>query len=585
MRKTIGALLLCGALLWSCSDKPADGTGPISYGKTYFEPALRTDRAVYEPGQPVRFQLDVPLDGHITVCYTHLGQVLKEEPLTGSSWSWSPPVTDFKGYLVFLYRTEDAGKSPIYSVAVDVSSDWTRFPRYGFVSGYGNLSPTAIGRQVEQFNRFHLNAVQFYDWMHDHHKPLAGTPENPAESWPDLIGRTNHRSTVAGYIEAMHGHGMKAMFYNLAFGALSNAAADGVREAWYLYKDPNRLEKDRHALDAPFRSSIYLTDPGNAEWQDYLIQRHRDVYHVFGFDGFHIDQLGNRGTVYDYNGQPVNLEAAYASFIQAMVESFPDKYHVMNAVTQFGQENSIAPSGVDVLYTEVWEPYTTFDDLVTILHDNSRFSGYQKNSVLAAYINYARSQHAGFVNEPGILLANAVIFAHGGAHLEIGEHYLANEYFPNDNLQLSGTTKDKLIGYYDFMVAYQNLLRDGGDAVDPGVAAGSAGLAVANGSAVQGRVAAYGRRFADKDVVHLINFSNASTMKWNDSDGTQREPTPLTDIAITVPVRKPVSQVWMASPDRAAGVAEMLSTQQHGNQLTIRMPGLKYWNMVVITYE
>src|SRR5690606_41161300 len=134
--------------------------GPTLLCKSSFGPGPGTGQAGDESLQPVRYQLDVPLDGHITVWYAHLGQVLKEEPLTGSSWSWSPPVTDFKGYLVYLYRTEDAGKSPIYSVAVDVSSDWTRFPRYGFVSGYGNLSPTAIGRQVEQFNRFHLNAVQ-----------------------------------------------------------------------------------------------------------------------------------------------------------------------------------------------------------------------------------------------------------------------------------------------------------------------------------------------------------------------------------------------------------------------------------------
>src|SRR5690606_26271250 len=156
---------------------------------------------------------------------------------------------------------------------------------------------------------------------------------------------------------------------------------------------------------------------------------------------------------------------AYASFIQAMVDAFPGKYHVMNAVTQYGQESSIAKSGVDVLYTEVWDPYQAFDDLAGILHANSRYSGCQKNSVLAAYVNYGRSSQTGFVNEPGVLLANAVIFANGGAHLEIGEHYLANEYFPNNNLQLKGTTKDKLIGYYDFMVAYQNLLRDGGDTV------------------------------------------------------------------------------------------------------------------------
>ena len=77
--------------------------------------------------------------------------------------------------------------------------------------------------------------------------------------------------------------------------------------------------------------------------------------------------------------------------------------------------------------------------------------------MLAAYMDYEKSKNAGFVNEPGVLLANAVIFAFGGAHLEIGEHYLANEYFPNKNLQMKADLKKALITYYDFLVAYQNL--------------------------------------------------------------------------------------------------------------------------------
>src|SRR5690606_18210109 len=333
------------------------------------------------------------------------------------------------------------------------------------------------------------------DWMHDHQKPLAGSVANPAESWHDLIGRTNYKSTVAGYIQAMHDKGMKTMFYNLLFGALDNAASDGVGENWYLFKDQEHQEKDMHPLDPPFRSSIYLTNPANPDWQTYINKRHQEVYEVFDFDGFHIDQLGNRGTVYDYDGNSIDLAASYGSFIAATRAKFPDKYHVMNSVAQYGQEQSIGPSGVDFLYTEVWDPYNTFDQLTGIIHDNYRFSGNTRNSVLAAYMNYAKSGKAGFIHEPSVLLANAVIFANGGAHLEVGEHYLANEYFPNNNLRMKGTLKDKLITYYDFMVGYQNLLRDGGEMVVPSVTATD--VTLHNGTAVQGGVTVYGRKLAN----------------------------------------------------------------------------------------
>ena len=59
-------------------------------------------------------------------------------------------------------------------------------------------------------------------------------------------------------------------------------------------------------------------------------------------------------------------------------------------------------------------------------------------------------------------MTNAVIFAFGGAHLELGEHMLGKEYFPNSNLAMKSDLQKALPAYYDFMVAYQNLLRNGG---------------------------------------------------------------------------------------------------------------------------
>ena len=41
------------------------------------------------------------------------------------------------GYLVDVYRTKENGTEVILgTIAVDVSSDWTRFPRYGFVATF-----------------------------------------------------------------------------------------------------------------------------------------------------------------------------------------------------------------------------------------------------------------------------------------------------------------------------------------------------------------------------------------------------------------------------------------------------------------
>lgn len=585
MNKICICIALCVALFAAgCEDYYDTDNDPVIYGETYFNADLTTDKACYQPGQTVQFSLKDKPSGNLKVRYSHLGKIISEESLSSASWNWTPPADDYKGYMADIYETVGGTEKIHHSIAIDVSSDWAKFPRYGFLSSYGNLSESNINNNINNLNRYHINGIQFYDWMYDHHRPLAGTADDPATEWPDLMGRTNYLSTVKGYVDAIHAKGMKAMFYNLAFGALSNAASDGVKEEWYIFRDRNHSEKDNHHLDPPFRSSIYLTNPGNTEWQNYIAGRHKDVYSVFGFDGFHIDQLGNRGDVYDYEGNKVNLENSYSPFIAAMKRASSDKRLVMNAVSQYGQQNSIAKSEVDFLYTEVWDESKTFEALAQVITDNYSFSNNTKSTVLAAYMNYAKSNNAGFVNMPGVLLTNAVIFSFGGAHLELGEHYLANEYFPNSNLQMKAELKKALVSYYDFLVAYQNILRDGGTFSTMNVQSVDSKLSFEKWPASQGSVAVLGKKTIDRDIIHLINFTDANSMEWRDTNGTQKEPVSVSDVGIKVAVSKSVSKVWFASPDINGGVARSLEFTQSGNEITMILPSLKYWDMVVFEY-
>ena len=565
--------------LFSCEKNDTPSNNPITYGETYLKIDINTDKAVYTPGSTVRFTLASMPSGTYKVRYSHLGEVIKEEPLTSTSWQWVTPADDYRGYLVEIYQ-EAGGKQNTYgSIAVDVSSDWTKFPRYGFLSSYGKNEP--IEKNIDFMNRCHINGIQFYDWMYDHHKPLAGTPQNPSNEWPDLFKRPTFLSTVRGYISAAHSKGMKAMFYNLAFGALKNAEADGVAKEWFLYKDNQHKEKDIHLLGDFARSSIYLTNPGNAHWQNYLAGHNSDVYAVFGFDGYHIDQLGGRGTVYDYNGNSVDLLPQYASFINAMKNAHPNKRLVMNAVGQYGQTEIAGTNKVDFLYTEVWDE-KTYDQLARIILDNYNRSNNQLKTVLAAYMDYEKSKNAGFVNEPGVLLANAVIFAFGGAHLEIGEHYLANEYFPNKNLQMKADLKKALITYYDFLVAYQNLLRDGGSYTSAQVTAENATIAA--WPAAKDQIACLSKKVNSKEVIHLINFNGVTSMDWRDTNGTQKKPTTVTDLKTTVAVTAQPKKVWFATPDLFGGAPRAIEFTYNNNQISFTLPSLSYWDMVVIEY-
>ncbi len=362
--------------------------------------------------------------------------------------------------MVDLYTVENGEEVVLGSIAIDVSSDPARFPRNGFLSEYGKMSEKEINKVMDNLNRHHINYVQYQDWHYKHHKPLAGSPSSPMDVWKDIINRDCYRSTVQGYIDAGHKRGMKSLFYNLAYGALNDAADDGVKENWYLFKDRNHGNKDYHPLGSPFKSNIYLTNPALQEWRDYMVQQNNDVYEVFDFDGYQIDQLGGRGTLYDYNGNSVDLAATFPAFIKAMKEAQPEKSLVMNAVGQYGQKGLIATSPVDFLYTEVWDKPADngFSILSGIITDNDKWSN-GKKTVLAAYMNYKLGgEGRGYFNTPGVLMANAAIHAWGGAHLELGEHMLTTEYFPNSNLSMKGELKKAMVTYYDFITGYENLM-------------------------------------------------------------------------------------------------------------------------------
>lgn len=585
--KRLGYIALAMTLsLSSCIDDEPQ-KNPITYGDGYISVLLSTDKAAYKPGESVQFSLNNLPDGQVMIRYKHLNDLLSETPLTGKSWSWNPPSDDFKGYLVDLYTRESGQERVLGSVAVDVSSEPSRFPRNGFLSEYGKLSGKDMNKVMDNLNRHHINYVQYQDWHYKHHKPLAGTPSAPMEVWKDIINRDCYRSTVQGYIDAGHQRGMKSLFYNLAYGALSDAEQDGVKEEWYLFKDNGHGNKDYHPLGSPFKSNIYLVNPSLQAWKEYMIGQNNDVYDVYDFDGYQIDQLGGRGDLYDYDGARVDLAATFPGFIKAMKDARPEKSLVMNAVGQWGQKDLIAKSAVDFLYTEVWDKPKSngFEVLSNIIRDNDQWSG-GKKTVLAAYMNYeAGKKGRGYFNTPGILMANAAIHAWGGAHLELGEHMLCTEYFPNGNLTMQGTLKKAMVTFYDFITGYENLLRDGGVFFGAAVSSIDGKMTINQWPPVRNQIATVGKRIGKTDVIHFLNYTNAVHLDWCDADGNQAEPSLIEAAKVKVRTNGTVKRLWTASPDMNGGVSAELDFTQNGADVEVVLPSLKYWTMIVVEYE
>ena len=332
-----------------------------------------------------------------------------------------------------------------------------------------------------------------------------------------------------------------------------------------------------------WKSNIYLVDPSNKEWQKYLNERNDDVYANFAFDGYQIDQLGRRSTLYNYNGIPVNLREGYASFIEAMKQAHPDKSLVMNAVSRYGARQIGETGKVDFFYNEVWADEADFTNLKAILYENGVYGNYELNTVFAAYMNYNKADNRGEFNTPGILLTDAVMFALGGSHLELGgDHMLCKEYFPNENLTMSEELKTAMVRYYDFLTSYQNLLRDGGTENSVSMNCTNGEMRLNSWPPQQGSVTTYAKQVGGKQVIHLLNFSQANSLSWRDVDGTMPEPALITKAALQMNLSAKVNKLWVASPDVHGGALQELAFTQENGVVSFTLPSLKYWTMIVV---
>ena len=296
MKRIVTFILTLTCLTSTACQKERGYTGFVDPSESSIvQMSISTDKAMYAPGEKVTFTIENPSSGSMKVRYRHLGEVMETAAVTDRIWTWTAPDTDGAGYMAEVFLSSGDVEQTLATIAVDVSSDWKKFPRYGFLSSYQKMSKEASDKVIEKLNRLHINGVQFQDWHYKHHWPLAGTAEEPMQTYLDIASRTSSLTTIKNYISSIHDRGMKAIFYNLCFGALDDSATDGVKESWHLYQDNEAEAKEVHELGAPFKSSIYITNPANSEWQEYIGNRNDDIYSVLDFDGYQIDQLGDRG--------------------------------------------------------------------------------------------------------------------------------------------------------------------------------------------------------------------------------------------------------------------------------------------------
>uniref|UniRef100_UPI0035E45CB9 glycoside hydrolase family 66 protein n=1 Tax=Thermoflexus sp. TaxID=1969742 RepID=UPI0035E45CB9 len=184
--------------------------------------------------------------------------------------------------------------------------------------------------------------------------------------------------------------------------------------------------------------------------------------------------------------------------------------------------------------------------------------------------------------------ADAVIFASGGYHIELGERdrMLADPYFPKHQ-PLSEDLREVLRRYYDFAVRYENVLALGTqDSTDEEARRVTIEGVNTDPERACGKVWIITRQGGGFETISLINLSDIPSPEWNRL--SPMPPTPLNELRVRYHTAREVKRVWLASPDFATPRAMLLEFESgqdtRGNYIAFTVPRLEYWDLIVIEF-
>ena len=505
---------------------------------------------------------------------------------TELSFALSAPERDFTGYALEVYCYLDGKLADYTMTGVDVASDWNMFPRYGYVTKMDS-SVGEVAESLERLKDHHINGLFYYDVFDTQEKPLAGTVEAPAESWNTLNKSLAKKQTVLDTIRIGHELNMKSFFYNLIFGTYDNYEQAGVSPEWGMYCDRRHQDQDVHDISGIGweTEKFWLMNPANRLWQDYYIQVHQDLFSVYPYDGIQVDSLGPRGERFDYEGNEIQLDNAYVPMLNRLVQELGKKV-IFNPVSAYGMEPQLKAVDYDIVYMEVWPSDTPdFAALKEKVDEIYQKSKGEKGTVIAAYMNYDAPKSENF-NTPSINYVNAVLMSAGASHLELGDTgMLSSEYYPGNSMQITSRLEEDVRREYDFMVAYENLLRGTGlsQVEDETYICGQrTGADFKPGNVTSFTKVKHQEGESDREVLHLLNFDGAAHDSWVDKGLAQTAPNVKQQVTVSHKVTKEPTKIWVASPDYQDGISEEIAFTAEYGTVTFTLPYLEYYTMVVM---
>jgi len=378
------------------------------YAANTFVNKVYVDKAIFNPNDSITISTDLTNSsgsawtGTLYMVITHnetqiytanQAVTLSIGQNSTKTFQWAAPGTDFQGYMIKVYTTSNDYKTG----AIDVSSNWSKYPRYGYIPNFDStISQATITNQINSLTQdYNINAFQFYDWMWRHEVPISRSDGIHVDSsWTDLFNRNITWSTIQNYINTVHSTNSKAMAYMMSYATREGYTSYGVDPSWGIFQDT--LHQSQVNVNFNNGKYLWLFAPTNVNWQNYISNAYKDAINTAGFDGIQMDQMGERSTLYNYAGSSYDLGNSFSSLINAaksqLQSNNPNKsyldFNIVDGTVNGWALNDVSKnSNTDFNFSEIWWKSNNYNDIRNYIEQLKNNSN-KKATVLAAYMNY-----------------------------------------------------------------------------------------------------------------------------------------------------------------------------------------------------
>ena len=176
---------------------------------------------------------------------------------------------------------------------------------------------------------------------------------------------------------------------------------------------------------------------------------------------------------------------------------------------------------------------------------------------------------------------------------------LCREYFPYSGMKWHSQLEDWMTRYYDFLTAYENLLRDNWTE-RTNVKATCSDVTINTWEPQANQVTLLAREVDGRQVVHLLNFTHDDSatdvsddymLCWHDNEAKRPWPQRFENLSIKLTGLTGMGRlrrIWVASPDYCGGAMQELTDFRYTSStgtVYLTLPSLQFWTMIVIEPE